>query len=104
MENRSVDQNPRRLVLRRALQFAAAIAVAPQLIRPAAAAEACVDHSSESLRASLHYVSVSPDPAKPCSACGFFTLDAAKPACGNCVIMTGPVDEKGHCESWSPRE
>ena len=94
---------PRRLVLRRALQVAAALVVAPRLSSPARAADACVDHSTEALRTSLNYVSVSPDPAKPCSVCAFFTPDAGKPACGNCMIMTGLVDEKGHCDSWSPK-
>lgn len=95
--------NPRRLVLRRALQMAAAIVVAPRLASPARAADACVDHSTEALRTSLNYASVSPDAAKPCSACAFFAPDSGKPACGNCQIMTGLVDAKGHCDSWSPK-
>jgi len=80
---------PRRLLLRRALS--------------AAAAQSCVDPQSDSLRASLHYASVSAVANQSCSGCGFFTRDAAKAGCGACVIMSGPVDETGRCDSWSAR-
>jgi hypothetical protein len=92
----------RRLLLRRALQFTTAMAAAPALMR-AAAAESCVDPQSESLRSSLHYASVSPVPDQKCGACGFFTANEAKAACGNCQIMSGPVDASGHCDSWSAK-
>jgi hypothetical protein len=35
--------------------------------------------------------------------CGFFTRDDNKPGCGACTIMSGPVDQTGHCDSWSAR-
>ena len=92
---------PRRVVLRRAMQIAAAVAIVPQVVRTARADDSCVDASSESLRGSLNYISVSANPAEPCSGCGFFTADAGKPACGGCVIMSGPVDAAGHCDSWA---
>ncbi|HEY6483973.1 MAG TPA: high-potential iron-sulfur protein [Steroidobacteraceae bacterium] len=98
-----MDDLPRRVVLRRALQVAAAFAIAPQLIRRAQAADSCVDPASESLRGSLHYAGVTPNSSQPCSDCAFFTRDGSKPACGNCAIMSGPVDEHGHCDSWSAR-
>ena len=96
-----MNEFPRRLVLLRGAQIAAVMAIAPQLIRPARAEDGCVDASSESLRGSLNYISVSANPAEPCSGCGFFTADASKPACGGCVIMSGPVDAAGHCDSWA---
>jgi hypothetical protein len=77
--------------------------VAPGAIRRAQAADSCVDPASESLRNSLHYASSAPDPKQACNACSFFTRDTSKPTCGNCMIMSGPVDEKGHCDSWSAR-
>jgi hypothetical protein len=92
----------RRHLLRRALQLTTAVAAAPALVRTAAAAESCVDPQSESLRASLHYASASPVAGQPCSACGFFTANATG-GCGNCVIMSGPVDATGHCDSWSAK-
>ena len=91
----------RRLLLRRALQLTTALAAAPVLVRAAKAADSCVDPQSESLRASLHYASVSPVAGQNCGACGFFT--AAQGGCGNCVIMSGPVDATGHCDSWSAK-
>jgi len=98
-----VDELPRRVVLRRVLQVTAALALAPRIIRSAAAAQSCVDPSSESLRSSLHYASASPTANQTCGMCGFFTRDDSKPACGNCQIMSGPVDQGGHCDSWSAR-
>ena len=94
------DQSRRRL-MRRALQFTTVIAAAPALMRAARAADSCVDPQSESLRSSLHYASVSPAANQNCGACGFFT--AAQGGCGNCVIMSGPVDATGHCDSWSAK-
>jgi len=97
-----MHEPPRRLLLRRALQFALGVASLPRLAR-AAAAQSCVDPQSESLRASLHYASVSAVANQSCSGCGFFTRDNARAGCGNCVIMSGPVDESGRCDSWSAR-
>ncbi len=93
----------RRLLLRRALQLALGVASAPHLLQAAAAAESCVDPASESLRTSLHYASVSTVPKQSCSGCGFFTGDSTRPACGSCVMMSGPVDATGRCDSWSAR-
>jgi High potential iron-sulfur protein len=90
------------LVLRRALQFALGVAALPRIVS-AAAAQSCVDPQSESLRASLHYASVSTVANQSCSGCGFFTRDSAKAGCGTCVMMSGPVDETGRCDSWSAR-
>jgi len=91
---------PRRLFLRRALQLSAAAASLPALVK---AAESCVDPQSESMRTSLHYASVLTVANQSCSLCGFFTPDSAKSGCGNCVIMSGPVDQTGRCDSWSAR-
>lgn len=91
----------RRLLLRRALQLTSALAAAPALMRAAQAADSCVDPQSESLRASLHYASASPVAGQNCGACGFFS--PAQGGCGNCVIMSGPVDATGHCDSWSAK-
>jgi hypothetical protein len=98
-----VDELPRRVLLHRVLQFAAALAIVPRVVGTARAADSCVDPSSESLRASLHYASVSPKADETCSGCGFFSREGSKPACGSCQIMSGPVDEKGHCDSWAAK-
>ena len=91
----------RRSLLRHALQFTSFAALAP-LVDSARGAASCVDSSSESLRSSLHYKSPAPDPKQACSACGFFTKDTAS-SCGSCMIMSGPVDATGHCDSWSAK-
>ncbi|HEY4368942.1 MAG TPA: high-potential iron-sulfur protein [Steroidobacteraceae bacterium] len=85
----------------RAVQLVSAIAVLPAVAARAAAAESCVDPSSEALRESLNYKAHTPDAAQPCHGCGFFTADKA--SCGNCTIMSGPVDADGHCDSWSAK-
>lgn len=93
----------RRKILRQALQLTTALVAVPRIAGAAASPASCVDPQSESLRASLHYASASPVPDQPCSACGFYTASDAKNRCGNCVMMSGPVDATGHCDSWSPR-
>jgi hypothetical protein len=98
-----MNQLPRRVMLRRALQVFAAAAVIPAIEARRASAKSCEDPSSESLRTSLHYSAMSPDPAKACGACGFFTNGANGSACGNCAIMSGDVNVKGHCDSWAAK-
>jgi hypothetical protein len=98
-----VNLLPRRDLLQRALKMTAAALLLPRIVDLARAADSCIDPASESLRSSLHYASATPKAAEPCSACGFYSANAGKPACGNCQIMSGPVDEKGHCDSWAAR-
>jgi hypothetical protein len=93
----------RRWILRRALQATAAVTLLPSAVRAADATHSCVDAQSESLRGSLHYASVSTVANQSCSGCGFFTPASDKSGCGNCVMMSGPVDATGRCDSWSAR-
>ncbi len=88
----------RQLLLRAVPLGAAAVAFA----RTVGAAEACVQPESESLRASLNYVSATADPGAACAHCAYFTADPAGGACGPCQILGGPVDATGHCDSFSP--
>ncbi|MBK7948839.1 MAG: high-potential iron-sulfur protein [Deltaproteobacteria bacterium] len=73
-------------------------------------ADPCVDADAlttgqASLRASFHYEARSPHgDEKACSGCQFFaarTEDAL--GCGSCQILQGPVNGRGHCDSWSAR-
>ena len=91
---------PRRVVLHRALHMLTGVALLP-LVARRAAADSCVDPSSESLRTTLNYLEVSPHPEQACSSCGFFTAGTAP--CGNCQIMSGPVSATAHCDSWAPK-
>ena len=86
----------RRQLLLRAVPLG--VAFAPGL----RAAAACVDPDSESLRASLNYVSKAADAATSCAHCAFFTADPSGGACGTCQILSGAVDRTGHCDSFSP--
>ena len=97
-----MDKLGRRVVLRRGVQLLAAVLLLPLVAGRARAAKSCVDPSSESLRESLHYTDMTPDPAEPCKACGFFTGEANS-NCGPCMIMSGPVHANGHCDSWSAK-
>lgn len=94
---------PRRTAIRHLLQSIAVLVVAPAGARTVIAAESCADPESESLRTSLNYSGVSADPAKTCGGCGFYASDDSKRGCGNCVIMSGQVDEAGICDSWATR-
>jgi len=59
--------------------------------------------SENSLRKASHYVEQAPDPAKNCTGCGFFTAGEGANPCGKCEIFLGPVNAKGHCDSWAAK-
>jgi hypothetical protein len=59
--------------------------------------------SEKSLRVAQHYVEQSPDPAKVCGGCGFFSAAEGAGDCGRCQIFNGPANAKGHCESWAAK-
>jgi hypothetical protein len=89
---------------RRQLLFYAvpAGAVGVAFTRTVRAADACVQPDSESLRASLNYVSTAADPAASCAHCAFYSAGPPGSACGACRILGGAVDGAGHCDSFSP--
>ena len=60
--------------------------------------------SENSLRKASNYVEEAPDPAKNCTGCGFYTADPAGGVCGKCEIFLGPVNARGHCDSWAAKE
>ena len=86
----------RRTILRRGLQAMAALGITPL----AARAGTCGTQASESLRTSLNYTEPSPNAAKTCSVCSFFT---AAGQCGSCTIMSDSVNPQGHCDSWAAK-
>jgi hypothetical protein len=92
----------RRRFLRTTIKLVPAMLLAPIALRAAQAAGTCTDDDSESLRASLHYQAVADDAEKDCSKCGFFAPGEPK-GCGECQIMSGPVDATGYCDSWSEK-
>lgn len=73
-------------------------------------ADPCVDVDAlttgqTSLRASFHYAARSPHgEVKQCSGCQFFAAQVGDAnGCGTCQILQGPVNGRGHCDSWSAR-
>jgi hypothetical protein len=82
----------------RGVQFVSAFSLLPLVAR----ASSCVEPSSESLRDSMHYIDPSADSAKQCKDCGFFTAEKES-TCGQCVIMSGPVNAPAYCDSWSEK-
>lgn len=58
--------------------------------------------SQRNLRESLGYVDASPHgKEKSCSRCQFFS-SAGDDACGNCVVVAGPISPMGYCSAWGP--
>jgi hypothetical protein len=90
----------RRRIVQMGMQIVS-IGALPLGVMSAQAADTCTDAASEGLRSSLHYTPAAPDPAQTCSGCAFFSQDDASQVCGKCTIMSGPVNPKGHCDSWS---
>jgi hypothetical protein len=58
--------------------------------------------AEESVRRTLKYTELSPDPSKVCTCCAFFHAPAQVGGCGTCEMFAGkPVNPGGHCDSWS---
>lgn len=58
--------------------------------------------AEESVRRTLKYTEIAPDPGKSCSGCEFFYAPKGASTCGSCEIFGGkPVNPGGHCDSWS---
>jgi hypothetical protein len=91
----------RRKFMRWGVMLAPAMGALGLFAKAVLAAEACAD-PTDSLRASLHYAEMSPDPTKSCSECGFFDADGEN-GCGSCKIFNGPTNPKGHCDSWAAK-
>jgi hypothetical protein len=90
-------------IARRRLLQDAAMVFCALAAAPGAKAAACAspDANDSGLRSSLHYAESGPDPAQHCSGCSFFS--DPKGDCGSCMILNGPVNKNGHCDSWSAR-
>jgi hypothetical protein len=92
----------RRDVIRRGAQILSALPLLSLGVSRAKEPESCSDPSSESLRTSLRYSDVAPNPAESCGVCGFFSAAADSPqSCGRCMIMSDLVNSHGHCDSWA---
>lgn len=55
-----------------------------------------------SLRRTLNYTEISPDPAKVCAGCLYFRGVNETDGCGSCDMFPGrPVNPGGYCDSWN---
>ena len=58
--------------------------------------------AESALRKELGFHVTSPDPAKQCAGCAFFTSTASD--CGSCQILNnGPVTPHSVCDSWAAK-
>jgi hypothetical protein len=58
------------------------------------------------MRNSFQYVEQASNAAQACGGCAFFDAgpNSGAPSCGECRLLKGPVNPKGHCTSWSARK
>jgi hypothetical protein len=73
-----------------------------------AAAAVCADPrkltaAENAQRQSFHYVEQSTDQTKTCSGCSFFTPSESGTGCGQCQVLLGPANPRGHCDSWAAK-
>lgn len=101
----------RRSILRQGVQWPAAgtalwvLAACGQGEKKTACADPnSLSMSENSLRKASHYVEEAPDPTKNCTGCGFMKLGETPTACAKCEIFQGPVNPRGHCDSWAKKE
>jgi hypothetical protein len=73
-----------------------------------AAAQVCVDLSKLppgdlSLRRSVNFKTISPNPKRACGGCAFFSA-VQSTSCGKCAILSGAaVAASSVCDSWAPK-
>lgn len=70
--------------------------------------EGCTDASGLTqdqlnTREGLGYVDDSPHPENVCDNCQFWLPAEAGGNCGGCVVVPGPIDPEGYCNSWAPQ-
>ena len=75
------------------------LATARAQTAPACYDPAALPASQKSMRSALGFKDASPDPAKHCSVCVFFT--GTKAGCGTCVLLSGGgVSANSVCNSF----
>ena len=64
-------------------------------------AQGQLSNSDQSMRNTLGYADVSPNPQQVCGGCMYFTSQESGEDCGSCVLLPGQVNSGGRCNSWS---
>lgn len=62
-----------------------------------------LSNSEISMRASLGYADVSPNPGQICGGCMYFTAEGSGGGCGSCTLLKGRVSSEGLCNSWGAK-
>lgn len=55
-------------------------------------------------RKNLQYAAKSTDPKKECDICNFWVKPEAGNTCGACQLVKGPINPKGSCISFAPKQ
>lgn len=76
---------------------------------PKKKADPCSDYSGLTqaeidIRSNFNYLKVSPDPAKLCDNCFYWTEPEGDSPCGGCTIIKGPIHAKGYCNQWAVQQ
>jgi hypothetical protein len=101
----------RRAVLRNGMRISLAGATLPGLVacgqsdnrQTACNGPGQLSDSDRSMRSSLGYTDVSPNPGERCGGCEYFTALESGGSCGSCQLLPGQVSNEGRCNSWSPK-
>ena len=96
----------RRSLLAKTAGIVPVCAFVPMTAKAADEKWVCADPAGgdRSLRDSLHFTEMSPNPKESCKACGLFHAEAGPgPMCGHCDIFNGPANANGRCDSWSAK-
>lgn len=105
-------KRPQTLSRREMLALASRVAAAGPLTLAAAscgragpAAAVCSDPNlltdpQITMRQSVKYTEVSTVANQACAGCSYYEA-AASEECGACKLLTGPVNSRGRCNSWS---
>ena len=66
-------------------------------------AQGQLSNSDQSMRNSLGYADVSPNPQQVCGGCMYFTSQEPGEGCGSCELLPGQVNSGGRCDSWGAK-
>lgn len=56
------------------------------------------------VREQLGYEMESPTPELECQHCNLWLPPRENETCGGCTLFTGPIEPKGTCTYWAPRQ
>ena len=54
-------------------------------------------------RTALQYTDRSPEAAKHCKVCNYFTAASDPASCGGCTLVKGPIHPNGYCTAFAAK-